>query len=340
MIDRRDFVKAAAIAAAAAGVPTLSGCARLLTWSESRHAAPEPRRVGMAPSVEPTEAAETTGAAEATTAPAPPSYPDLGVLHGDDPADNARQAVALLGGMERFVKKGDAVIVKPNILTAKEPIYGVTTSPAVVAAIVKMCWEAGAGSVTVLDNPTAPPRQAYAVSGIARAVDKVDGRMKVLTARDFDLVEFPEGRALTEWPLVSDIFDADVFINVPCAKTHGLAGLTLSMKNLMGICGGTRGRIHQSFDQKIVDLNALVRPHLTVLDATRLLVRNGPSGGSLADVRPGDTVVAGTNQVSVDAYGATLFGRKASNLSYVTLAAEQDLGEADLDKLEIEERRA
>ena len=93
----------------------------------------------------------------------------------------------------------------------------------------------------MFDNPTAPPRQAYEVSGIAAAVDKVDGRMKVLSDRDFELIEIPEGRALTEWPLVTDVFEADIFINVPIAKTHGLAGLTLAMKNLMGIMGGRRG---------------------------------------------------------------------------------------------------
>ena len=335
MIDRRDFMKAATIAALSSSVPALSGCARLLTWSESQHETPEPRRVGTAPSATATGTTETSA-----TGTAPTTLPDIGVLQGDDPAANALQAVALIGGMGRFVSKGDDVVVKPNILTAKEPKYGATTNPAVVAAIVKMCWEAGAGSVTVLDNPTAPPRQAYQVAGIAAAVDAVDGRMKVLTGRDFDLIDVPEGRALTEWPMVTDVFDADVFINVPCAKTHGLAGLTLSMKNLMGILGGSRGRIHQDFDQKIVDLNGLVRPHLTVLDGTRLLVRNGPSGGSLADVRPGNTVAAGTNQVSMDSYGATLFGRTASQLSYVMLGAEQGLGEPDLSKLTIEERRA
>ena len=209
-----------------------------------------------------------------------------------------------------------------------------------VAALVSLAWEAGAKSVTVFDRPTAPPRQAYQVSGIANAVDKVDGRMKVLTDRDFELIEIPEGRSLTEWPLVTDVFDADVFINVPCAKTHGLAGLTMSMKNLMGVMGSTRGRIHQGFDQKIVDVNSLIKPQLTVLDGTRLLVRNGPSGGSLSDVRPGRVVVAGTNQVAVDSYGATLFGRKPTSLSYLDLAESQGLGTTDLDSLVIEERRA
>jgi uncharacterized protein (DUF362 family) len=259
------------------------------------------------------------------------------VSRGDDPAANAVAAVALLGGMGRFVRKGDVVVVKPNILTAREPQYAATTNPAVVAAVVKMCWEAGAKSVTVLDNPTAPPRQAYTVSGIAKAVNKVDGRMKVLSDRDYDRIEIPDARSLESWPLVTDIFDADVVINIPCAKTHGLAGLTMSMKNLMGIMGGSRGQVHQGFDQKIVDLNSFVRPQLQVLDGTRLLIRNGPSGGSLSDVRPGRIVIAGTNAVAVDSYGATLFGRKPKSLSYLRLAERQGLGTTDLKSLTIEE---
>lgn len=334
--DRREFVGLAAAGALVAGAGGLSGCARMLTWSEAQHATPVQREFGRPPA----QSADETEAAGGSGAPADEGLPDLGVLRGDDPAANTAAAIALLGGIERFVSRGDDVVIKPNILTAREPQYAATTNPQVVAAIVRLCWEAGAATVTVFDRPTAPTRQAYEVSGIAAAVNEVDGRMKVLTERDFELIEIPDGRSLTEWPLVTDIFDADVLINVPCAKTHGLAGLTLSMKNLMGIMGGSRGRIHQGFDQKIVDLNSLVRPQLTVLDATRLLVRNGPSGGSLSDVRPGRTIVAGTSQVSVDAFGATLFGRSPESLSYVALAEEQGLGTADLGALTIEERRS
>jgi uncharacterized protein (DUF362 family) len=334
--DRREFVKLATAGVLVAGAGGLSGCARMLTWSEAQHSAPVQREFGQPPA----QSAEETEAAGDGGGPARRSLPDLGVLRGDDPAANTAAAIALIGGIERFVSRGDNVVIKPNILTAREPEYAATTNPAVVAEIVRLCWEAGAATVTVFDRPTAPTRQAYEVSGIAAAVNEADGRMKVLSDRDFELIEIPDGRSLTAWPLVTDIFDADVLINVPCAKTHGLAGLTLSMKNLMGIMGGSRGRIHQGFDQKIVDLNSLVRPQLTILDATRLLVRNGPSGGSLSDVRPGRTIVAGTNQVSIDAYGATLFGRTPESLSYVALAAEQGLGTVDLGALTIEERRS
>jgi len=143
---------------------------------------------------------------------------------------------------------------------------------------------------------------------------------------------------LNDWPMVTDVFDADVFINMPCAKQHGLAGLTLSMKNLMGILGDERGRIHQDFASKITDLAGFVKPDLIVLDAFRLLVRNGPSGGRLSDVRMGRTCVAGTDMVSIDAFGSTLFGRGPKSLSTVKLAVERGLGSADLDKLRIARR--
>jgi uncharacterized protein (DUF362 family) len=116
-----------------------------------------------------------------------------------------------------------------------------------------------------------------------------------------------------------------------------MAGLTMSMKNLMGIMGSTRGLIHQDFDQKIVDVNSLVKPTLVVLDAYRILTANGPSGGDLADVKETRTVVVGTSQVSVDAYGTGLFGMAPTDLAYLTRAAEQGLGTIDLTKLNVVE---
>jgi uncharacterized protein (DUF362 family) len=238
------------------------------------------------------------------------------------------------------VKRGARVVVKPNILTAQEPQYAATTNPAAVAAVVSMCWDAGAKSVKVFDRPTAPIRQAYDVSGIQAAVRKAGGDMKVLSDSDFERIAIPRGKILTSWPLLVDVFDADVVINMPCAKTHGLSVLTLSMKNLMGVMGGKRGVIHDNFTQKIIDVNSLIKPHLIVLDAYRLLARNGPTGGNLSDVKMGRTCVAGTNAVEVDAYGATLFGMQPLDLEYVTHAADQGLGDADLNKLKIEKRSA
>ncbi len=341
-VERREFCRFIGVCALTACAGQLSGCARALEWSAAQHDRVVTREFGgEAPAAEATASAEASASAEQTaTAPPTPALPDLAVVTGDNAARNTRLAVATLGGMERFVKRGARVVVKPNILTAREPQYGVTTNPDAVAEVVRMCWEAGARTVTVFDRPTAPPRTAYTVSGISSAVRNVDGQMKVIGDRDIERIEIPEGRVLSSWPLVTDVFDADVVINMPCAKTHGLAGLTLSMKNLMGIMGGTRGLIHQQFNQKIVDVNTLVRPQLVILDAYRILFRNGPTGGGLQDVRPGRTCIAGTSQVSVDAYGTTLFGLQPTDLEYLVLAADQGLGVIDLSKLSIEKRTA
>ncbi len=284
-------------------------------------------------SVEPST--EPTPTTAATATPPAVSPPDLAVFKGDDPAANVRAAVAALGGMERFVKRGARVVIKPNVIVGRKPELATTTNPIALAAVVTMAYEAGAAQVIVLDRPTGEPRTAFEGSGIAKAVSDADGTVKILSDRNFERFDIPEGRVLTSWPLVTDVFEADTFIDMPIAKTHSMAGLTMSMKNLMGIMGGTRGTIHQDFHQKIVDLATLVKPHLVILDAYRIMIRNGPTGGSLKDVRTPKTAIAGTSMPSVDAYGATLFGQKATDLKYLVNAGAQGVGVIDLAKLDI-----
>jgi uncharacterized protein (DUF362 family) len=333
--ERRAFCRLLGCAALGACAGGLSGCARLLDWSSSQHGDAARLKIA-APATPPSVPASSA----ATGSPKPPALPDLAVYRGDDPAANVRAALAALGGMSRYVKRGGRVVIKPNLLTARAPEYAVTTNPVVVGTLVRLAFEAGASEVTALDRSTGADRQAFEVSGIAAAVQAAGGSVKYLTDRNFEKVAIPQGRIMTEWPLVTDVFEADTFINVPIAKTHSLAVLTMAMKNLMGIMGGVRGTMHQDFDQRIVDLNSLVRPHLVVLDATRILVRNGPTGGDLADVRDARTVVAGTNQASVDAWGTTLFGMKPADLGYLVRAGEQGIGEIDLAKLNVKEGAA
>ncbi len=332
-MERRTFLSVLFKVVIIGSIASLPGCGRLLAWSRGGKEEPRDIRVVSEPKPQ-------TPSVDTTKAPPASTYPELAVVRGKEPATNVRNALDTLGGIRRFVKPGDRVIVKPNILTARAPEYAATTNPAVVGAVVTLCFEAGAAEVVMLDNPTAPSRVAYETSGIAAATEQAGGTVKILSSRNFDTFAIPEGTVLTSWPLVSDIFEADVLINIPIAKTHSLAGLTLAMKNLMGIMGGSRGRIHADFHDKIVDLSTLVKPHLTLLDAHRMLIRNGPSGGSLSDVRVADTLVAGANGVSVDAYGATLFGKKPTDLSYLVKASERGLGEIDLSTLSISETTA
>jgi uncharacterized protein (DUF362 family) len=143
------------------------------------------------------------------------------------------------------------------------------------------------------------------------------------------------GNALKSWPIYTEVMEADKVINVPIAKTHGLTTLTLGMKNWMGVMGGSRGRIHQRIEGSIVDVALLIRPALIVLDAVRILTANGPGGGDLSDVKRANTVVAGTDQVAVDAYGATLFGMKGADIGHIVAAHRAGLGTMDISRLKI-----
>jgi len=259
---------------------------------------------------------------------------DLAVAHGPSPEKIVRAAVEALGGIKRFVSRGDIVIVKPNIAWDRVPEQAGNTNPEVVAAVVRLCYEAGAKKVKVFDRPVNDPRRCYVQSGIEAAVRAVEGDIQHVDDRKFKDIDI-KGEAIKTWPLYTEIFEADKVINVPIAKHHGLAKLTLSMKNWMGVMGGSRRMIHQKLDESLVDLSMKIRPTLTILDAVRILIANGPQGGSLDDVKKLDTIIAGVDQVAVDSYGATLFGMKGSDLGYVRIGAERGLGQMDLGKLKI-----
>ena len=179
------------------------------------------------------------------------------------------------------------------------------------------------------------PRRCYVQSGIEAAAKAAGAEVSHVDERKFREVPIKGGVAIQSWPLYSELLEADKIINVPIAKHHGLAKLTMAHKNWMGMMGGDRGKIHQKIGDALVDLSLVIKPCLTVLDAVRILTAHGPHGGNLADVKRLDTVVAGVNQVSVDAFGATLFGLTGSDLSYVVHGAERGLGVMDLSKLNI-----
>lgn len=261
--------------------------------------------------------------------------PDLVVAHGAQPEKIVRAAVDALGGMRRFITKGDVVVVKPNIGWDRTPEQAATTNPQVVAALVTLCLEAGAKRVKVFDRPCNDPRRCYVQSGIEAAAQAAGAEVSHIDERKFRDVPIPGGVAIQSWPIYAELLEADKFINVPIAKHHGLGKLTLSMKNWMGVMGGNRSKIHQRLDESLVDLATVIKPCLTLLDAVRILTAHGPQGGNLSDVKRLDTVVAGTDPVAIDAYGATLFGLKGSDLGYVTHGHARGIGTMDLEKLTI-----
>ena len=265
--------------------------------------------------------------------------PHLVVAKGgnNDAALMTQRAVAALGGMGRFVKPGYHVVIKPNIVKAIAPQYAVTTNPTVVATLVHLCRSAGAASVTVMDNPTSSnPLSCYSVSGIKGAVEKAGGKMVVMSSFKYPRTSIPKGRKLKSWPLYSDVVKADCLINVPIAKVHsGDARLTLGLKNLMG-CTNNRGGMHSAgLHQPIADVASRLRPDLTIVDAVRILVRNGPTGGSLSDVRRKNTIIASADPVAADSYACTLFGLHGTDIAHIKAAANMGLGQINLNSFTI-----
>ena len=348
-IDRRTFLlttgKWLALAGLASGLgPALSACSRFAPQESSTTAVTQ----GTGTTTAAAAGATTTSvaASSGTSAPAAASGgssatsafvpPDVAVAKGESVEKNMRAAIALLGGMERFVKKGGTVVVKPNVLTGRPPEYATTTSPEAMTACIKMAFEAGAKEVIVFDHPTGDARASFDVSGLAKAISDAGGELIYLANRNYQEMKIPEGKVLTSWPFVTDALTADTFINLTLPKDHSVSGATMSMKNLMGIMGGTRGTIHGGFSQKIVDVNTLVKPTLAIIDGYRVLFRNGPTGGSLDDVRLDKTLIAGTNQVSLDAYGAQKFFQTSpTDYAWLVEANKRGMGEIDISKLNV-----
>jgi len=243
-----------------------------------------------------------------------------------------RRAIQDLGGMSRFVSKGQVVWVKPNIAWDRTPEQAGNTNPDVVATVIKMCYEAGAKQVMVGDNPCNAGERTYPNSRIQPLAEKAGARVIRLDRRKFKKTAL-NGKALKEWEIYSDMIEVDTFINIPIAKHHSLAGATLAMKNLMGVCGGSRNRFHQDLTNVLPDLAAFVKPKLTVLDGIRVLPVNGPVGGNLDDVKRKDTVAAGVDQVAIDAFGATLLDMKPKKIAHIVEAANRGLGTMDVTSL-------
>jgi len=262
-------------------------------------------------------------------------YPDLAVVTNGDPASLTRNVMELLGGMKRFVSAGDVVVVKPNIGWDRNPEQAANTNPEVVAEVIKMCLEAGAKKVKLFDRSCNSASRCYENSGIKKAASEAGAEVSYMVDTAFAKMKFPKGEVLKEWYMYKPAMEADVLINVPIAKDHGSSKLTMGIKNLMGIMGGDRGQIHWKMDDNLADLANFVRPQLTILDAYRILINNGPQGGSLKDVVEKKTIIAGVQIASVDAYGTTLFDMKPTDLGYVVKANKFGLGEIDLAKLKI-----
>jgi uncharacterized protein (DUF362 family) len=260
----------------------------------------------------------------------------VGVAKSGNPYDLTRRAVDSIGGMKEFVHDGESVMLLPNMAWDRKPEQAANTHPDVVRAIIEMCMESGAREVGVFCHPCHPAQSSYKLSGIAEMADKAGARVWYLTkGRDFKNVVI-NGMNIKNTKVFSKLLESDKFINIPIAKVHSLAGYTMCMKNLLGAIED-RPVFHPEIHQNVADLNMVLKPDLNIIDATRILVRNGPTGGSLADVRKPETIIAAVNPVSADSVGMNLFNRKPDKLGCLPIAQKLGRGEFDTKLLEIRE---
>ena len=256
----------------------------------------------------------------------------IGQTEGYSVKSLTRKVFDSAGGAGRFISKGDVVVIKPNISWARRPEMAATTNPEVLQAVIELCQEAGAKKVRIADHTIHDARRCFALSG-ARAVAKTTGADLIYPRSSLMKKMSLKGNRLGIWPVFVPLVEADVLINLPVAKHHSLSTLTVGMKNWIGGVGGSRYSLHQDIHQSIVDLANFFQPTVTLIDAIRIMTRNGPSGGSTSYVAEKNTLILSDDPVAGDARAALLFNRQPEKLGFIRMAREQGLGTFDFDTL-------
>lgn len=268
-------------------------------------------------------------------APAPVAgKPRLAEVHGTDRAAMFTAGVGALGGLGAFIQKGDVVLLKVNAVIASPAILGATTSPELLTAVAVACREAGATRVLVTDNPINNPESCFEVTGLADAARQSGAKIIVPRPALFSPLTLPSGRLIRDWPVLSGAFaGVTKVISLAVVKDHARAGASMTLKNFYGLLGGRRNIFHQDINGIIAELGGILRPTLCVLDGTRVMMTNGPTGGSLSDLRAAGVMYLSPDPVATDVLGAGLLERKPSDLPYLALAAAAGVGTADVASL-------
>ena len=262
---------------------------------------------------------------------ADPAFPKVVLAKNIDHANALRSSLDAVGGIGRFVKKGERVVIKPNIGWDRTPEQAADTNPILVGEMARLCLAVGAGAVIVTDVPCNEPKRTFLRSGIREAAEKAGALVILPDDQDFVKVDLG-GKIVGEQWVLKHFLECDRLINMPIVKHHTLSGCTSAMKNFYGILGGNRGQLHQEIDQSIVDLAAFAKPTLTVIDATRVLMRNGPTGGSLDDVSVQNCVICATDQVAGDARAIEFLSLTPDRVACIPMAERAGLGIADYKK--------
>ncbi len=288
---------------------------------------------------------DTTGPKPVSTGESIEALPDFSISHregqvisivkGDDRIETANKAIDLLGGIERFVKPGERVLIKPNVAFASPPILGATANPQLVAEVVRLCYRrAKAKEVIVTDNPINDPESCFRLSGIGKAASEAGA--KILLPRDsyFRTVSLAGGRLIKNWPVfAAPLEKVDKLIGIAPVKDHHRSGASMTMKNWYGLLGGRRNIFHQDINTIIAELAIMVRATLVILDGTRVMMTNGPTGGSASDLQRKNTMIASCNAVAADAYGCSLLNLTVADLPYLRKAQMGGAGTTDFESL-------
>jgi uncharacterized protein (DUF362 family) len=261
--------------------------------------------------------------------------PDAVWVEGGEPGVLFQKAIQSYGGLSHFISKGDAVVIKPNIGWDKSPEYAADTNPYLIATIVKECFEMGAAKVKIFDRTCNNPRRCYDNSQIKAMAEKFGAEVDHVKDHKFKDIKIPNGEILKNWQIYQDYLEADKVINVPIAKHHSLDRVTLGLKNLMGVMGGNRGEIHNKFTKKIIDIDSQILPSLTIIDGYRVLLRHGPRGGNLNDVKLAKTLIMSSCIVTADRLALDLFDLKMNDVSHIKEAYLRGLNKFDFEKLNL-----
>lgn len=266
------------------------------------------------------------------------SLPDIGrrmaIVTGTNRRETVGRAIEAMGGMETFIKKGDRVLLKANAAFASPPMLSATTNPELLAEVAGLCFKAGAASVAVTDNPINDPVSCFTLSGIAEAARSSGAKVILPTEGAFRTTTVPGTTLLRDWPILWEpLRGITRVIGLAPVKNHHRSGASMAMKNWYGLLGGRRNIFHQDINTIIKDLALMVRPTLVILDGTTTMMTNGPTGGSLADLKQTNTMIVGTDQVAADAFGATLLGMSPADLPFIARAAAAGIGTADFESL-------
>jgi len=258
----------------------------------------------------------------------------ISIVTGSDRAKTVGRAIELLGGLGRFVIKGQTVAIKPNVAFASPPMLGATANPELVAEVVRLCYAAGAKQVLVTDNPINDPASCFMLSGIAKAVTAAGA--KVILPRDslFKYTTLAGGKLIRNWPVYFEPFSkVDRLIGISPIKHHHRSGASMTMKNWYGLLGGRRNVFHQDINTIIAELAMMVKPTLVILDGTDVMMTNGPTGGSVSDLKRKNTLIASTDMVAADSFGCSLLDLRPSDLPYLAKARQAGAGTTDYESL-------